>query len=183
MKTTSPSLLERLKRPDDPAAWERFVELYSPVLWQWVRRAGVDDPDAADLVQEVFVLLVEKLPHLAYDPQRRFRGWLWTVTKNKVRERQRRRDPIPAGARMAVEDLEAQDDGDPLADAEYRQLLVGRALQLMQTDFQPSTWQACWQSIVEGKSAAELGMTDGALRATRFRVLTRLRSELAGLWE
>jgi RNA polymerase sigma-70 factor (ECF subfamily) len=183
MDSTCPSLLERLRQPDSGAAWERFVELYSPVLWHWVRRAGLDVSEAADLVQDVFLLLVEKLPHLVYDPQRRFRGWLWTVVRNKVRERQRRSRPAPAGARIAVEDLESPSEDDPLADAEYRQLLVRRALELMQTDFHPRTWQACWLSIVEGKSAKELGMTDGALRAARFRVLTRLRSELAGLWE
>jgi RNA polymerase sigma-70 factor (ECF subfamily) len=182
MDSTCPSLLERLKRPDDAAAWERFVELYSPILHYWAGRSGLDEADAADLVQDVFVLLVEKLPHLAYDPQRRFRGWLWTVTRNKVRERMRKAGS-PAGERVPVEDLAAPDPGDPLADEEYRTMLVDRALRLMQTDFRPRTWQACWQNIMEGKSAAEVGLSEGALWAAKFRVLSRLRRELAGLWD
>ena len=182
METTSASLLERLRQPDSAAAWERFVELYSPVLYHWARRAGLEEHDAADLVQELFVLLVEKLPHLAYDPQRRFRGWLWTVARNKLRERMRKRAaPLPAG--QAVEDLPAPVEQDGLAEREYRQLLARRALQIMQSDFRPQTWQACWAHLVEGRSAAEVGMSDGALRAAKFRVLSRLRRELAGLWE
>jgi RNA polymerase sigma-70 factor (ECF subfamily) len=182
MDSTSASLLDRLRQPDNAAAWERFVELYSPVLYHWAARSGLAPHDAADLVQEVFVLLLEKLPHLAYDPQRRFRGWLWTVTRNKARERYRRQT-TPAGARVPEDELPDPDDGDELAEQEYRQLLVRRALQLMRTDFQEQTWRACWEHIVEGRTAAELGMTDGALRAAKFRVLSRLRRELAGLWE
>jgi RNA polymerase sigma-70 factor (ECF subfamily) len=183
MDSTSGSLLARLRQPGDAAAWERFVELYSPVLYHWAHRSGLNGADAADLVQEVFLLLVEKLPHLIYDPRRRFRGWLWTVTRNKIRERRRRQPVAPTGERVPVEELEAPDEGDPLADDEYRQLVVRRALELMRTDFQPRTWQACWQHIVEGTKASEMGLSDGALWAAKFRVLSRLRRDLAGLWE
>src|ERR1043166_5847080 len=87
------SLLEKLRRDADGAAWDRFVALYSPLLYQWARRIGLESADAADLVQEVFTLLVRKLPDFQYDPDKTFRGWLWTVTLNKWRERQRRQRP------------------------------------------------------------------------------------------
>ena len=57
---TPPSLLDRLRRPD-PAAWERFVDLYAPLLRAWARRLGADGPDADDLVQDVLALLVRAL--------------------------------------------------------------------------------------------------------------------------
>lgn len=182
MEPTSASLIERVKRPDDAAAWERFVELYSPIMHYWAKKSGLNGADAADLVQDVFVLLVQKLPAFRYDPKRRFRGWLWTVTRNKLCERVRRA-PAERGEHVAVDEFAAPDLGDPLADQEYRQMLVGRALRLMKTDFTPRVWQACWASIVEGKSAAEVGFSAGALCAAKFRVLSRLRRELAGLWE
>ena len=96
MDSTPVSLLERLRRPAEQAAWERFVRLYTPLLCQWARRLGLRGADAADLVQDVFVVLVQKLPEFRYDPRRRFRGWLWTVTLNKWRERRRR---APSGGR------------------------------------------------------------------------------------
>ncbi len=61
MYSTSMSLLKRLRQPEERPAWERFVELYTPLLYQWAYRLGVPDPDAADLVQDVFLVLIAKL--------------------------------------------------------------------------------------------------------------------------
>src|SRR6185369_6361079 len=89
MLSTSVTLLERVRKRDDQAAWERFVALYTPLLYRWAQRAGLADQDAADLVQDVLVLLMQELPNFEYDAARRnFRGWLKTVTINKCRERQ-----------------------------------------------------------------------------------------------
>lgn len=62
MVTTSITLLERLRRPDAPDAWDRFVELYTPLLFAWARQAGLQDADAADLVQDLFGVLVRQMP-------------------------------------------------------------------------------------------------------------------------
>ena len=68
-----------------------IARLYTPLLYYWCQRAGLQEQDAADLVQEVFVLLVRKLPEFRYDRERSFRNWLRTVALNKWRESQRRR--------------------------------------------------------------------------------------------
>jgi RNA polymerase sigma-70 factor (ECF subfamily) len=183
MNTTPVSLLKRLRRPGEQAAWDRFVELYTPLLYYWARRMGLQEPDAADLVQEVFTLLVQKLPRFAYDEQRSFRGWLRKVTVNKWREKQRRAEaaagPLPERA--------GPDAAEAFWEAEYRGHLVRRALEVMQSEFQPSTWKACWETAVEGRPAAavaaELGLSVGAVRAAKFRVLSRLCEELEGLLE
>src|SRR5262245_895752 len=78
MLTTSGSLLERLRQPDADS-WARFVELYTPLLLRWTGQLGLQAADGDDLVQEVFGILVKKLPEFEYDPARRFRGWLRTV--------------------------------------------------------------------------------------------------------
>src|SRR5207302_9807265 len=67
MLSTSVTLLERVRQRDDQAAWERFVALYTPLLYRWAQRAGLADQDAADLVQDVFVLLMKELPSFEYD--------------------------------------------------------------------------------------------------------------------
>lgn len=181
---TPASLLERLRRPSDAEAWGRFVRLYTPLLYHWAHRAGLRDQDAADLIQDVFTLLVEKLPDFTYDPGKSFRGWLRTVTLNKWRERSRRA-ALPCQANAALDALPAAEPEEAFWEAEYRQHLVGEALRLMKAHFQPLTWKACWEHVVSGKSApevaAELGLTAGAVRAAKVRVLTRLRRELAGL--
>jgi RNA polymerase sigma-70 factor (ECF subfamily) len=86
MNTTSPSLLERVRRPSDDAAWRQFVDLYTPLLCQWARRAGLQDADIADLVQDVFTTLVRVLPEFEYDSRKSFRAWLKTVLMNRWRK-------------------------------------------------------------------------------------------------
>ena len=97
MVSTSATLLARMRDPSDHSAWERFTQLYTPLLVYWSRKAGLTEPDLCDLVQEVYALLLKKLPEFEYDGQGTFRGWLRTVTLNKWREMNRKRHPTPVG--------------------------------------------------------------------------------------
>ena len=182
------SLLERLRGPFEPEAWDRFVSLYSPLIWVWGRRVGLQEHDAADLTQEVFLKLLQVLPTFTYDAHKGFRRWLRTITLNAWRDRHKRRGdrPLP-GDEAALAAVAAPNDLDLFWEAEYRQQLVNRAMALMQADFQPATWKAFWEQVVVGRPAkdvaAELGLTPGAAYASKFRVLDRLREELAGMLE
>jgi RNA polymerase sigma-70 factor, ECF subfamily len=186
MNTTPVSLLERLRQPANRVAWERFVDIDTPVLHYGATRTGVGVGEADDLVQVVFLHLVKEMPKFEYDPARRFRGWLRTVAENKWKEIRRRRQ-VDA---KAMSDLDVADDGcqDPaesVAVEEFQRLLFQRAMEVMQADFPGNTWLACKKVVMDGQAAAEvaaeLGMTVGAVHAARFRVLARLRQELAGM--
>jgi RNA polymerase sigma-70 factor (ECF subfamily) len=182
---TPRSLLERLRQPGDQAAWERFVELYTPLLFVWSRRLGLQSADAADRIQELFSSLVQTLPAFHYDPSRRFRGWLWTVFRNRVRTWQSQQPDV--AQRPDLDTLPEADPADALMEAEYRRHLVGRALQVMRTDFEESTWRACWECVAQDRPAAEvareLGISVEAVYQAKSRVLARLRQELDGLLE
>jgi RNA polymerase sigma-70 factor (ECF subfamily) len=185
MHKTPVSLLERLRRPGEEEAWDRFVQLYTPLLFYWARQAGLRDADAADLVQEVFALLVRKLPEFTYDRQKSFRAWLRTVTLNKWREWRRRAAPVPALGPEALDDVAAPDNMSAFEEAEYRRHLVGQALAALHGEFPERTWEAFQQYAVAGRDAqavaAELGVKVGTVYAAKSRVLARLRQELAGL--
>jgi RNA polymerase sigma-70 factor (ECF subfamily) len=185
MDTTPVSLLERLRQPDQPDAWGRFVELYTPLLLYWARKRGLQPHDAADLVQDVFTTLVQKLPEFTYDRRKSFRNWLRTVLVNKWRDRQRRHAlPVTAGAE-ALAEIAAPDDRDAFWEGEHRRHLLRRALELMQAEFTPATWKACWEFAAEGRPAAdvaaELGISENAVYIAKSRVFRRLRQELDGL--
>ena len=138
MDTTPVSLLEQLRKPQQQRAWERFAELYTPLLYYWARSQGLAEADAADLVQEVFVILVNKLPSFRYDRDGSFRAWLHTVTLNKHRELRRKKTP------QAVDDLDQHPDKNgqsSLDEKEYRLHLIQRMLAILKPQLPPSTWQ------------------------------------------
>jgi RNA polymerase sigma-70 factor (ECF subfamily) len=183
---TPASLLERLRLPSEQSAWDRFVRLYTPLIYSWARRVGLQSADAADLVQEVLTTLLQKLPTFTYDRQGSFRAWLRTITLNKWRDRCRRLAVRPHEVTGNPQlDVAEPDGDDSFAEPEYRQQLVARALELMQTEFQSTTWKACWEFAVVGRPVGEIArhlrISENAVYLAKARVLLRLREELAYL--
>jgi RNA polymerase sigma-70 factor (ECF subfamily) len=188
MHSTPVSLLERLRWPQDQEAWERFVHLYTPLLCHWARRLEMQGQDAADLVQDVFTVLVQKLPAFQYDPGKRFRGWLWAVTLNCRRARCRNKGvSVQAGDPAVMRQAITADAADAFAEEEYHQYLTRRALELMQAEFQATTWKAFWEIVVNERPAAEvageLGLTENAVYLAKGRVMRSLRRELQGVFD
>jgi RNA polymerase sigma-70 factor (ECF subfamily) len=187
---TSLSLLERA-RGRDAGAWQTLVQLYSPLVFSWARRAGLGDADAADLVQEVWQSVAAALERFRRDGQGgTFRGWLWTITRNKLNDhfRARRDKPEAAGGTEAKQLLESVPEQEPADETGSEgHALLHRTLELIRPEFEDRTWRAFWGLTVEGRSAADvgeaLGMAANAVHQARFRVLRRLREEMAGLVE
>jgi RNA polymerase sigma-70 factor (ECF subfamily) len=186
MDSTPSSLLRRLKQPEDRGAWDRFVELYLGMCLDWARGLGLQEADAADLVQDVFATLLRVLPTFQHDRDRSFRGWLHAVLVNRWRDWLRRRALAPRQAgEAALDAVPDRADGSNLEEEAYRRHLLARALEVLRDEFRPTTWQAFWEHAVRGRPAAEvaaeLGTSAGAVYAARFRVLARVREELEGL--
>jgi RNA polymerase sigma-70 factor (ECF subfamily) len=182
------SLLEKLRRPSSDAqeAWRRFVQLYTPLFFTWTRRLGASAEDAADLVQDVFGVLAREMPSFRYRPDLRFRGWLWTLFRNKWVDHLRHKHAAPPQANAAaLETVTVANNVEEMTEEEYRTCLVGRALRIMQAEFADADWKACWQNVVEGRPAAEvaaeLGLTVNQVYLAKSRILHRLRMELEGL--
>jgi RNA polymerase sigma-70 factor (ECF subfamily) len=185
---TSRSLIDAA-REHDPAAWERIVALYAPLVLHWCRQGGLGEDDAADVFQDVFQSVAAHLDGFRRDRTGgTFRGWLRTITRNKVNDafRRRRREPPAVGGSEAQArwtqlpqpvPLDEETSGSAAVSA-----LLRRGLELIQGEFEPRTWQAFWLTAVEGRAAndvaEELGMSGGAVRVAKSRVLHRLRAEL-----
>jgi RNA polymerase sigma-70 factor (ECF subfamily) len=186
MATTSPSLLQRLCETPDRVAWNRFVELYTPLLVGWANRLGLQTHDAADLVQDIFSVLAEKLPTFRYDSEKSFRAWLKTLLMNRWRNHLRRSNRSAAHRKMLPTE-EAENAAPEFEEAEYRTYLVSRALNIMRAEFETTTWKACWEFVVNDRPAEEvareLGISINAVYLAKSRVLRRLRDELNGLIE
>ena len=187
---TRASLLVRLRDRQDHEAWRQFVDLYAPLIYGFARKRGLQDADAADLMQEVLRSVARNAERMEYDPKRgTFRGWLYTVTRNKIYnflngQRHRPRGSGDTDAHERLDATPARDGTGPDAEweREYQRRLSGRAMELVRDEFQPATWQAFWETAVEGRPAAEVGaglkMSPGAVYVAKSRVLARLRDEV-----
>jgi RNA polymerase sigma factor (sigma-70 family) len=187
---TRPSLLLRLRDPRDAAAWSQFVDVYAPLVYGFGRRQGLQDADAADLTQEVLRAVAVAAGRLQYDPERgSFRGWLFTIARNKLRNflAMRQREVQGSGDTAVQQQLQEQPDPaeSALWDREYDQRLFTWAAEQVRGGFHDATWKAFWQTAVEGKKAAQvaaaLGISVGAVYIARSRVLARLRQQIQQL--
>ena len=185
--TTRASLLFRLRDSQDHEAGVEFVSLYEPVAYRLLRRHGLQDADAREVMQELFMAVSRNIDR--WDPAKErgsFRGWLRRVARNLVinwLKQRERRAAVTGGS-----DLQAMINSLPanpgpesaLFDQELRRALFQRAAEKVRREVQPATWQAFWETAVVGTppvdAARKLGMLVGAIRVAKCRVLARLRA-------
>jgi len=184
--TTRASLLFRLRDSRDHEAWVEFVSIYEPVAYRLLRRHGLQDADAREVMQELFMAVSRSVDR--WDPARErgsFRGWLRRVARNLVinwlKQRERRVPATGGSGLQAMLDMLPADSGAESVefDQELRRAVFQRAAEQVRGDVQPATWQAFWETAVVGTSpvdaAKKLGMEVGAIRVAKCRVLARLQ--------
>lgn len=190
--STRPSLLVRLRNPQDERAWAEFTAIYSPLIYRLARRKGLQDADAADLVQEVLRAVASAIDRWDPDPARGpFRNWLFRIARNLMINflTSQHRHPQGQGGEDFLSLLEAQtsasQEDSAQFDLEYKRQLFRWAANRIRGEFQETTWSAFWKTWVEGKKAKdvteELKMSPGAVYMARSRVVARLRQVIEGV--
>jgi RNA polymerase sigma-70 factor (ECF subfamily) len=171
----------------DADAWRHLVHLYGPVVYGWCKRQGLQATDAEDVSQEVFRTVLARIADFRRGrPGDTFRGWLWTITRNKLGDHLRRRaaQPQAAGGSEAHDRLQQlpTDEASTTVGPEPAGDLYRRALELIRSEFEETTWQAFWRVVGEGRRpadvAAELGLSLNAVYLAKSRALRRLREAL-----
>ena len=185
------SLLLRLRQsPEDQAAWAEFVERYGRQIHAWCRRWGTQEADAQDVTQNVLLQLASKLRVFTYDPSKRFRGWLKTLTQHAWSDFLRARRPEvtggESGTQYALESVEARDDLSRRLQETFDQELLELATARVRERVEERTWEAYRLTAVEGLSgaeaAAQLGMQVGTVFKAKSKVHKMLQ-EIVGQLE
>ncbi len=184
--TTRVSLLARVKDLRSQESWKEFVDLYGPLISRFLRKLGVVEADTADLTQEVFAIVVRRLPSFKYDPAKgRFRGWLKTVTIRRALRffAQQRRTPLSPGGTAVLEVfLQQPDPHDQLEEMweqEWRQRVLEAAMDQVRRQVSQPIWRTFQMTVLHGSPAQQvaegLGMSVGQVYVNKCRVLKRLR--------
>ena len=190
--TTRASLVFRLRDSQDHEAWVEFVEIYEPVIYRQLRKCGLQDADARELMQEFFIAVSRRIEHWELAKERgSFRGWLRRVTRNLVinwmRHGQRRMMAFGGQESQSLfVDIAADECPESIEfDTELRRSTFQRASESVRQEQSPKAWQAFWSTAIDGKTPAivarELGMSVGAVRVAKCRVLARIKEVVCTL--
>ncbi len=188
---TRASLIVRLPSAQDAAAWREFVAIYEPFVFRFARRHGLQEADAAELVQNVLLAVIKAVGRWQSDPRRaRFRSWLFTIARNQLLDllAKKGRQPVRSGSSSVIEklnNLPAADELESRLILEHRRELFRWAAARVKETVTEQTWQAFRLTGVENMpvedAAKQLGMSVGAVYIARSRVIARLRQEVAQL--
>lgn len=192
--STSTSLLLRV-RQNETEAWNQLVHLYGPLVYDWCRQQKLQPADAADVSQEVFRAVARSVAKFRHErPNDSFRGWLWTIARNKILDHFRsmtNREEARGGSEIvarlgAIPDEEPPTTAGP-ATAGVSSNPFRRAVELIRLEFEDRTWEAFWRVTIEQRAtpevAEELGISVNAVRKAKSRVLRRLREGFGDLLE
>jgi len=184
---TQPSLLLRIRDPQDSESWRQFVEIYTPVVYRSIMKYRLHDADAADVSQEVMQAVARAIHRFDYDPGKgTFRGWLYRVVRSKLSSffEIRQRHVQGSGETQVQMKLEAQPGREEEEDwnRECEKRLFQWAAGKIKGEFKKSTWEAFWQTAVENRPKQEvaesLGISVDAVYVARSRVMARLKARV-----
>ncbi len=135
---TRSTLLVRLKDLDNQQAWQEFFDVYWTLLFNFARRAGLNESDAEEVVMDTVETVARKIEDFEYNRQTgRFKSWLLTIVRFKLGDRFRKKkrqaekgevaslDEIAEGQVMDADAPELE----KIWDAEWQKRMIDMALE------------------------------------------------------
>jgi RNA polymerase sigma-70 factor (ECF subfamily) len=190
---TRPTLLARVRDRADAESWREFYQFYHPLLRRYLRRLGLQEDAAADVIQDAFTQLLRTLPDFTLGRKPgRFRGYLWKVTVSALVDRARRTKARQRAEEEWVRRFRAADESESQKlEAEWdqmeRQHRLEMAMQRVRSVTAPLSWACFEQRLLHNRPAAatagELGISANAVFVYASRVLKAVRAECAVLAE
>src|SRR5712691_1681192 len=174
---TRASLLERLKDLGDQTSWNEFYQTYRELIYSVARKAGLNEIEADEVVQETLISVAKKMPGIVYDPAKdSFKGWLLTVTRWRILDQLQKRRGM--GVQSLLTSAATQEEGtrtatieripDPAGldltaiwNAEWEKNLFHTALARIKRQVHPQQYEIYHLHVVLGKPVREVAQTLG----------------------
>lgn len=189
--STSESLLEGLRLHDEES-WTDLCAIYGPEVFLLARRQNVPADEAGDIVQEAFRRVFVSLPKFRREkPGDSFRGWLYRIAMNLIRDHFRRQSHEPRGVGGLSHDRQLQEQPTPAErhsdasevgddmDSEFAELarIQQRAFELLHTRLNPSHAEITRQ-FVAGRSPADIAKDLNLKLNTVHQIISRVRRRI-----
>lgn len=196
---TRRSLLSRLKDWDNQDSWREFFNTYWRLIYDFAAKAGLDDADAQDVVQETVISVAKQMQGFKYDPAcGSFKAWLMQITRRRIADRLRKRYRSGDIGVLKVDDSSAAALLDELPDAsssalenlweeEWRRHMADAAMERVKRLVSPEQFQMFEFSVLQrwpaGQVAEALGVTTIQVYMARHRVGKLVKKEIQRLEE
>lgn len=183
------TLIQRISDPADQQAWEEFVFIYTPVVYNFCLARGLQISDAEDMTQDVMHSVSRSIGRFQYRPgEAKFRSWLYQISRNRIFSflNIQRRKPLTG----ILDEADAHPDAkseEAKWEQNYREQLFRWATGVVEPEFNPRIWQAFWRSAVEEDEPSQisesLGMSRAAIYMAKSRCIQRLREKIESTGE
>ena len=194
---TRRSLVDRLANWDDQRRWQEFFDTYWKLIYSAARKSGLADAEAQEVVQETVITVAKNIDRLDYDPAiGSFKGWLLQITRWRIADQFRKRQPDAAARRLSSPDdpltatIERVPDSrivdlDALWEADWKDNLLEAAIARVKKKVDPKQFQIfdCYvrKEWPAQKVAQRLRVSVGQVYLARHRVAALLKKEIKTL--
>jgi RNA polymerase sigma-70 factor, ECF subfamily len=188
--TLASSVLFRAQRGDGEA-FVKITSLFGGLVYHWCRRAGLSPEDSEDVSQQIFLSVSRGLPGFKrVEPSDSFRGWLRIITRSRIMDffRDNNRREVSVGGTSFLERVNSivEQDDEPINEERMEtNILVERAMSLLQSEFSANDCKAFHMLVIDAiaprEVAEKLGLSVNSVYIAKSRILKRMRDEFDDL--
>ena len=191
---TRTSLLRRLKQWEDQEGWRDFFNTYWKLIYGAAVKAGLNDAEAQDVVQDTVIAVAKKIEDFKYDPALdSFKGWLLYLTRKRIalhyrkRERDRGGPARNAELRVLADELEripdpAGVDLEAIWNEEWEKSIADAALARVRPQVNPKQFQMFNFYVLKQwpvkEVARTLGVTVAQVYLAKHRISALVKKEV-----
>ena len=196
LTATRTTLLQRLKNWQDQSSWQDFFDTYWKLIYSAAQRAGLNEAEAQDVVQETMISVAKHMPAFKYDRAiGSFKAWLLNMTRWRITDQLRKRRRLPAYDPSDDTDADIRMMGkmvDPISeslnvlwDAEWEKNLLDAATDKVKRHLDPQKYQIFDFYVNKEWSSAEVakafGVSIGQVYLAKHRVTEMITEEVKKL--
>ena len=176
---TNASLIRHLCEDENHKAWADFVSVYTPKLRDYCRAKRVPEGEVGDLIQEVFIRLLQGIK--TYDASRPFRPWLRTVLHRAWIDALRKKPRVSGTGDSEVQKQLAEAPGGDLMkelDEMIEDMALREALGRVKEKANSQHWAIFYAVTFEGKTLTQAAQAYNVSLQTAGMAKLRVRRAL-----